>query len=73
MEVLWDMWILPEIWIPVSPSVSRIRKTVKEKDTVYIQAGGGIVADSIPSQEYQESASKAMAVMQAVAGAGEVE
>lgn len=50
-----------------------IRMAVKEKDTVYIQAGGGIVADSIPSQEYQESASKAMAVMQAVAGAGEVE
>lgn len=50
-----------------------IRMAVKEKDTVYVQAGGGIVADSVPEREYEESANKAMAVMQAVARAGEVE
>jgi anthranilate synthase component 1 len=32
-----------------------IRMAVKKKDKVYVQAGGGIVADSIPEKEYEES------------------
>lgn len=50
-----------------------IRMAVKKGQKVYVQAGGGIVADSVPEKEYEESANKAMAVMQAVARAGEVE
>jgi anthranilate synthase component 1 len=47
-----------------------IRMAVKKGDTVYVQAGGGIVADSVPKKEYEESANKAAAVMQAVIRAG---
>ncbi|MGI6069616.1 MAG: anthranilate synthase component I [Blautia sp.] len=50
-----------------------IRMAVKKDGRVYVQAGGGIVADSVPQKEYEESANKAMAVMQAVEQAGEVE
>jgi anthranilate synthase component 1 len=32
----------------------------------YIQAGGGVVADSVPSLEYQETVNKAKAMMRAV-------
>ncbi len=49
-----------------------IRTAVKKGDTVYVQAGAGIVADSIPEKEYEECANKAMAVMDAVKRAGEV-
>lgn len=49
-----------------------IRTAVKKGDTVYVQAGAGIVADSIPVKEYEECANKAMAVMDAVKRAGEV-
>ena len=50
-----------------------IRMAVKKKDRVYIQAGGGIVADSIPEKEYEESENKAKAVMEAILRAREVE
>lgn len=43
-----------------------IRMAVKKKDKVYVQAGGGIVADSQPHLEYEESANKARAVMEAI-------
>ena len=33
---------------------------------MYVQAGGGIVADSIPESEYLESANKAGAVIEAI-------
>jgi anthranilate synthase component 1 len=33
---------------------------------VYIQAGGGVVADSVPAREYQETVNKARAVVVAV-------
>jgi anthranilate synthase component 1 len=32
----------------------------------YIQAGAGIVADSVPEEEYEESVNKAKAVVRAV-------
>ncbi len=50
-----------------------IRMAVKKGDTVIIRAGGGIVADSIPEREYEESGNKAAAVMNAVLQAKEVE
>ena len=49
-----------------------IRMVVKQKGKVTVQAGGGIVADSVPELEYQESANKAKAVMLAIMNAGEV-
>jgi len=49
-----------------------IRMAVKKDGKVYVQAGGGIVADSIPEKEYEESENKALAVMNAVRNAGEV-
>jgi anthranilate synthase component 1 len=50
-----------------------IRMAVKRKDKVYVQAGGGIVADSVPEKEYEESSNKALAVMNAIRDAGEVD
>jgi len=50
-----------------------IRMAVKKGDKVYVQAGGGIVADSVPETEYEESANKALALINAVRNAGEVE
>ncbi len=49
-----------------------IRTAVKKGNKVYVQAGGGIVADSIPEKEYEESANKAGAVMEAIKLASEV-
>lgn len=49
-----------------------IRMAVKKDGRVYVQAGGGIVADSIPENEYRESANKAAAVMNAIKAAKEV-
>lgn len=50
-----------------------IRMAVSKNGKVYVQAGGGIVADSIPNNEYAESANKAAAVINAVKSAEEVE
>jgi len=49
-----------------------IRMAVKKDGKVYVQAGGGIVADSIGENEYEESANKAAAVMNAIISAKEV-
>lgn len=46
-----------------------IRMAVKKNDKVYIQAGAGIVADSVPHSEYMETYNKALAVMNAVKSA----
>ncbi|MCG8430675.1 MAG: anthranilate synthase component I [Candidatus Omnitrophica bacterium] len=43
-----------------------IRTVVMKKDTAYVQAGGGIVADSRPVKEYQESVNKARALIEAI-------
>jgi anthranilate synthase component I len=42
-----------------------IRTAVVKDGRAYVQAGGGIVADSVPALEYQESMSKARAVLKA--------
>jgi anthranilate synthase component 1 len=43
-----------------------IRTIVMQGDTVHIQAGAGIVADSDPTREYHETLSKARALAEAV-------
>ena len=50
-----------------------IRMAVKKNDRVTIQAGGGIVADSVPENEYMESQNKAGAVIAAIERAAEVD
>lgn len=49
-----------------------IRMAYKKGENVYVQAGGGIVGDSVPKNEYEESANKAAAVMNAVRNADEL-
>jgi anthranilate synthase component 1 len=43
-----------------------IRTLVTKGDTIYVQAGAGIVAGSVPATEYDESVNKARAVIAAV-------
>lgn len=50
-----------------------IRMAVKKGDKVYVQAGAGIVADSVPEREYEETANKAKAIMNAVIEAGKAD
>jgi anthranilate synthase component 1 len=48
-----------------------IRMAVRKNGRVYVQAGGGIVADSVPEKEYEESGNKARAVIEAIIAASE--
>lgn len=43
-----------------------IRTMIKKGDHVYLQAGAGIVADSVPETEYQECCNKVMALAKTV-------
>jgi anthranilate synthase component I len=43
-----------------------LRTLVAKNGRAYIQAGGGIVADSVPEREYQETVNKARAVLKAL-------
>ena len=43
-----------------------LRTLVAKDGRAYIQAGGGVVADSVPEREYQESVNKARALFRAV-------
>ncbi len=43
-----------------------LRTVVIQDDTAYVQAGAGIVADSVPEQEYQETLSKAHGLLKAI-------
>jgi len=43
-----------------------IRTAVIKEDTVFVQAGAGIVADSVPESEYQECVNKARGMLKAV-------
>lgn len=49
-----------------------IRTIVFKEGKAYIQAGGGIVADSVPEKEYEESMNKAMATIKALEEAEEI-
>ena len=42
-----------------------LRTAIVKDGTMYVQAGGGVVADSDPEAEYQESRNKAMALLRA--------
>jgi anthranilate synthase component 1 len=44
-----------------------LRTLVVQGGTAYIQAGAGIVADSVPANEYQETLNKARGLLQAIA------
>lgn len=46
-----------------------IRTLVMQGDTVYLQAGAGIVADSDPAREYDETVNKARAIVVAIQNA----
>ena len=50
-----------------------LRTLLIKGDRVYIQAGGGVVADSDPSAEYEESCNKARAMFRALSLAHEFE
>jgi len=50
-----------------------IRMALKKDGRVYVQAGAGIVADSVPEREYEECISKARAMAAALRASGEVE
>ncbi len=43
-----------------------IRTIVLKQGIAYVQAGGGIVYDSVPEQEYEESLNKAQATLKAI-------
>ncbi|MGH9712462.1 MAG: anthranilate synthase component I [Candidatus Acidiferrales bacterium] len=43
-----------------------LRTLVAKNGRVYMQAGGGVVADSVPEREYQETVNKARALMKAL-------
>jgi anthranilate synthase component 1 len=49
-----------------------IRLAYKRKGKVYVRSGAGIVADSVPENEYQECINKAKAVAEALRKAEEV-
>ena len=48
-----------------------IRTILLHGDTAYVQAGAGIVADSDPAREYQETENKALAMIKALTAAEE--
>jgi anthranilate synthase component 1 len=43
-----------------------IRTMLTDGQVAYIQSGGGLVADSVPALEYQESVNKAKALVAAI-------
>jgi anthranilate synthase component 1 len=43
-----------------------LRTIVIQNDTAYVQAGAGIVADSVPAREYQETLNKAGGLLKAI-------
>lgn len=48
-------------------SAITIRTVILDKNKAYVQAGAGIVADSVPINEYEETRSKARGMMKALA------
>ncbi|MHB8926601.1 MAG: anthranilate synthase component I [Bacillota bacterium] len=58
-------------WDGTMDTCIAIRTIVMKGDQVYIQAGAGIVADSDPCREYQESLNKARALLQSLEMVGE--
>ena len=50
-----------------------IRTIVLKGSSAYVQAGAGIVADSIPEREYEETLNKAKALLRAIYVAENIE
>ena len=46
-----------------------LRTIVVQGDKAYVQAGAGIVADSVPASEYQETLNKARGLLKAIEAA----
>ena len=44
-----------------------IRTVVVKDGLIHVQAGAGIVADSVPEREWEETRSKAQAILSAIA------
>ena len=44
-----------------------LRTIVVQGQTAYVQVGAGIVADSVPESEYQETLNKARGLLKAIA------
>jgi len=76
MEVIRDLEAAPRgpycgtiAWIGFDGAMDSsivIRTLVWNGNTLSVQAGGGIVAESIPAQEYEESLLKAQALLNLV-------
>ena len=49
-------------WTPALP----LRTIVVQGNQAYVQAGAGIVADSVPAEEYQETLNKARGLLKAI-------
>ena len=49
-----------------------LRSIVLKEGKAYVQAGGGVVADSTPEGEYQETVNKAMGMMRAIEKARDI-
>ncbi len=49
-----------------------IRTSLFKNGRAYVQAGGGIVYDSVPEKEYEESVNKSMAMITAIKKAGDM-
>jgi anthranilate synthase component 1 len=49
-----------------------LRTMVAAGGKAWVQAGAGVVADSLPEREYEECRAKAAAVLAAIAAAGDV-
>ena len=54
-------------WEGNADTAIAIRTAVIKDNTLYIQAGAGIVADSVPANEWQETMNKARAIFRAAA------
>ncbi|OGJ86102.1 MAG: anthranilate synthase component I [Candidatus Raymondbacteria bacterium RifOxyA12_full_50_37] len=50
-----------------------IRTILFKNNKAYVQSGAGIVADSVPETEYEETLNKARALLKALAEAGEIQ
>ena len=50
-----------------------VKQVVFKDGKAHVQAGGGIVYDSVPENEYQESVNKSMSIITAIREAGNIE
>lgn len=54
-------------WQGDTDNAIAIRTAIIKRNTLYVQAGAGVVADSVPNLEWQETINKARAIMRAAA------